>query len=583
MPWIRPSMVPHVVLRLMRRPFFLLVIMVVLAVQTSRPAEPVPVSVGWQAVSANDSVSALLRDWSRAGTLSGMRWPRFRYYRDELTALYSPRDWRPIWTANGRPTADARTVLGLLQTAQERGLRPDDYDVPTLQRRLDELSASRPASAHDVAWFDLALSVGILRHLSDVHIGRVNPKSVAVGINIERKKIDLARFLRDELAQGRAASLVHDVEPKFVQYRNLKAAYATYRALATDSSIPTVPLTGVVHPGDSLASVSALRRRLAAFGDLPATARDEDPHRYVGAVVGAVARFQLRHGLIPDSVIGPATRAALNVSPAKRAQQLELALERIRWLPALDAGPFVVVNVPAFALYAFDTLGATGAPAFSMNVVVGRADVGRRTPLFMRDMEYVVFRPYWVIPPGILAREILPAVRRDPRYLSRNDMELYRGSGDTGPAVPATAANLARVARGELGIRQRPGPRNSLGLVKFIFPNDHNVYMHDTPETELFSRARRDFSHGCIRLEDPVRFAVWVLRDSSSWSPEQVRYAMHSGPDSRRVNLSRPLPVVIYYTTAAILPGGVVAFYDDIYGHDARLERELAKGYPYQP
>ena len=535
--------------------------------------------------SRDDSVASLLESWSRAGTLSELTWPRFPNYRDEVISLYSGGDWQPLWSEGGRPTTIARTVIDLLRDAREHGLRPEDYDVPALQRRFDELSAPGRRGARDVAWFDLALSVGILRHLTDVHTGRVNPKHLAVGINVGRKKVDLAPSIHEALESRRVAELVRDAEPRFVQYRSLKTALAHYRTLAADSSLPTLAMRGVVRPGDSLGSMPMLRRRLIAFGDLPAeaTAAGADESHYSGEIVAAVARFQERHGLAVDSVIGPGTLAALNVTPAKRVRQIELALERIRWLPALDAGPFVVVNVPGFTLYAFDSLGPSGAPALTMNVVVGSADVGRRTPLFERDMEYVVFRPYWVIPPGIQSREVLPAVRRSSTYLVRNDMELYRGSGDTGPALAATPANLARVGRGGIGIRQRPGPHNSLGLVKFIFPNDHNVYMHDTPATELFSQARRDFSHGCIRLEDPAGFAVWVLRDSVTWSAERVRDAMDRGPSSRRVNLVRPLPVVIYYATAVVRPTGVPAFYDDIYGHDARLERELAKGYPYRP
>jgi murein L,D-transpeptidase YcbB/YkuD len=161
-------------------------------------------------------------------------------------------------------------------------------------------------------------------------------------------------------------------------------------------------------------------------------------------------------------------------------------------------------------------------------------------------------------------------------------MEIYSGSGDTGPAVSTTADNLGRVARGELGIRQRPGPKNSLGLAKFIFPNDLNVYLHGTPATELFSRARRDFSHGCIRLEDPARLAVWVLRDPARWSAADVQRAME-GQRPQRVNLARPLPVLIYYTSAVVRPDGVVAFYTDIYGRDAKLEHALAQGYPFPP
>lgn len=530
---------------------------------------------------AEDSAATMLREAARTGTLSGLRWPRFPYYRDELTALYSGVGWQPAWTKDGRPTPAARGAVDVLSKAEERGLHPADYDAALLGRRLEALERASTPSAHDVGWFDVALSVGVLRHVSDVHIGRVNPKNLSVRINVGRKKLDLAKELREAIDHGSVAELVGRAEPTFVQYRALKAAYARYGALAADSTIPTVKASGTLHRGDAFASASALRRRLAALGDLssePTTGDDT----YDDALAGAVARFQARHGLPPDSVLGRATLAAVNVPLAKRVRQLELALERIRWLPSLDKGPFVVVNVPGFELYAFDSLNADGAPAVTMNVVVGKAEVGRQTPLFERDMKYIVFRPYWVIPPGILRKEILPAIRRDPGYLASHDMEIYSGSGDTGPALPTTSANLARVSRGELGIRRRPGPNNDLGLAKFIFPNDQNVYMHGTPAQALFSRARRDFSHGCIRLEDPARFAVWVLRDPNEWSLAQVRKAM-DGPQSRRVDLARPLPVLVLYTTAVVHPDGVVAFYGDVYGHDARLEAMLAKGYPFGP
>ena len=537
------------------------------------------------AQTTDDGLEAMLRDVSRTGVLSGLRWPRFPDYRDELTDLYAAAYWRPVWSVDGRPTSAAGAAIDVLRSAQDRGLHPEDYDAATLARRFHELAAGRSPSSRDVAWFDLALSIGIFRHISDLHIGRVNPVHLSIGINVERKKLDLAQILRDSIRRGRVLAAVSEAEPGFVQYRNLKAAYAIYRALAADSTLPTVAAPRTVRPGDRFDEVAVLRRRLQAFGDMPegaGSASGADGALYDATTAAAVARFQERHGLLPDGVLGAATLAAVNVSPARRARQLELALERIRWLPALDTGPFVVVNVPSFQLYGFDTLPPDGAPALTMNVVVGRAEVGRETPLFERNMQYVIFRPYWVIPPSILQREILPAVRRNAGYLKRNDMEIYSGSGDTGPALPASAANIARVARGELGIRQRPGPQNSLGLAKFIFPNDHNVYFHGTPATELFSRTRRDFSHGCIRLEDPARLAVWVLRDPEKWSLEKVRRAM-DGDSSQRVNFSRPLPVVIYYATAVVRPGRGVEFYEDIYGHDAQLERELAKGYPFAP
>jgi murein L,D-transpeptidase YcbB/YkuD len=537
-----------------------------------------------QAVGSDDAaVAPLLRAASSAGSLEGLRWPRFPYYRGLIDSLYARDGWRPVWTASGRPTRDAREAVDLLRSADQRALHPEDYDAALLERRMAELSGGAPASAKDVAWFDIALTVGVLRHLSDVHVGRVNPRNISVGINVQPKKLDLARVVRDAVDGHRVASLMRDIEPRFAQYRSLLGAYARYRALA-DSQLPPVKSARAVKPGDRFADLAALRRRLVAYGDLPerdAAAAAQDS-TYDQSTAAAVARFQARHGLGADSVLGPATVAAIGVAPAVRARQLELAIERIRWLPAFEDGPFIVVNVPSFELYAFDRVGGDGSPSLIMNVVVGKAGAGRNTPLFEDEMRYIIFRPYWVIPPGILARETLPALRRDGGYLARNDLELFRGDGDNGTTVAATAANLSRVASGTIGIRQRPGPRNSLGLAKVIFPNDHNVYLHGTPATELFSLTRRDFSHGCIRVQDPAGLAVWVLRDSTRWSRPQIEGAMNAGA-SRRVDLVRPLPVTIYYTTAVVRPGNVVAFYGDVYGHDATLERALAKGYPYAP
>lgn len=532
--------------------------------------------------SAATAGSPVIREAAQTGTLAGLKWSRFPYYRDELTSLYSARGWSPVWTSNGRPTPAARAAIDVLRTAEDRGLHPEDYDAAKLDEDFRKLSSGTPASARDLGWFDAALSIGLLRHISDVHIGRVNPRNLSVGINVEPKKLDLAREVSGAIARGKVAELVRSAEPPFRQYTALKAAYARYRKLAAET-LPTLTVGRSVHPGEAFDQTGQLRQRLAAFGDLPVAAGRSTPgSTYDQLTAAGVARFQARHGLSSDSVLGKGTVAAINVSPAARARQLELALERIRWLPDLSGGPFVVANVPSFELYAFDSLGGSGAPAVQMNIVVGKANVGRKTPLFEDHMDYIIFRPYWVIPPGILANETLPAVRRNSGYLARNNMELYSGDGNSpSAALPTTSGNIAR-AGGSVGVRQRPGPRNALGLAKFIFPNDHNVYFHGTPAQELFSRSRRDFSHGCVRLEDPAAFATWVLRDPKSWSRAQVEQAMEGTP-SRKVNLGRPLPVVIYYTTAVVRPDGALGFFDDVYNHDAALERALAKGYPYAP
>ena len=249
----------------------------------------------------------------------------------------------------------------------------------------------------------------------------------------------------------------------------------------------------------------------------------------------AVKRFQGRHALEPDGVIGSGTIEALNVPAAVRVRQIEMALERERWLPEMRKEPHVFVNVPLFRLWAYDP--ARPDEPLRMNVVVGKT-LGHKTPIFVDEMEYVIFRPYWSPPPSIIRSEIVPKARRDPSYLDRQNMEIVASGDENAPALPATPENLDKVVAGRLFVRQKPGEKNSLGLAKFIFPNSENVYMHGTPAQSLFARARRDFSHGCIRLEDPARLAQWVLRDSPEWTRERIDAAMR-GARPTHVNLKR--------------------------------------------
>ena len=323
--------------------------------------------------------------------------------------------------------------------------------------------------------------------------------------------------------------------------------------------------------------VPQLTTRLRILGDLPPGTL-ESGTSYTGPLVDAVKRFQGRHGLDVDGVIGAGTVRALNVPLAARVRQIELAMERMRWLPPLSDRPNVFVNVPLFRLWADDP--ATGAEPLRMNVVVGKS-LNHKTPIFVEQMEYVIFRPYWNPPRSITVNEIVPKARRDPGYMAHEAMEIVVGrSGEHRGAARATPENLTLVAAGKLRIRQKPGPSNSLGLAKFIFPNDENVYMHGTPAPQLFSRARRDFSHGCIRLEDPARFAEWVLRDQPEWTRARIDQAMQEERPTR-VNLKAPLTVVLFYDTVHVNSENVVFFVDDIYGHDRALDTALARGYPY--
>jgi L,D-transpeptidase YcbB len=337
-----------------------------------------------------------------------------------------------------------------------------------------------------------------------------------------------------------------------------------------------------VEPGEAWDGVPALEARLRRVGDLPmeapAAARSADgTPLYEGAVVDAVRRFQQRHVLDSDGVVGKGTLEALNVPLAHRVRQLELAMERGRWLPRLSDRPTVFVNVPLFRLWASDP--ARGDEPLRMNVVVGKS-LGHRTPIFVGEMAYLVFRPYWNPPYGITVKELVPHARRDSSYMEREDLEIVASGDDDAVAFPPTPENLDAVVAGRLHIRQKPGPKNSLGLVKFIFPNAESVYMHGTPAKQLFSRTRRDFSHGCIRLEKPAALAAWVLRDDPQWTPERIEAAM-AGERPTRVNLKVPLTVVIYYDTVHVNSEGVVHFANDIYGDDDALDWELARGYPY--
>jgi murein L,D-transpeptidase YcbB/YkuD len=265
--------------------------------------------------------------------------------------------------------------------------------------------------------------------------------------------------------------------------------------------------------------------------------------------------------------------AAGGAAPAT-VRKLELALERLRWLPHRVEGRFVMVNVPAFRLHAYRST-SDEQPALQMPVVVGRA-TATETPLFAEELRHLVFRPAWYPPPSIVQNEIVPALERDPDYLDRQRMQLVAAeAGDDSPSLPATSENLARLEGGQLSLRQQPGPHSALGLVKFVFPNHHLVYLHDTPSRAAFQRARRDLSHGCIRVADPAALAEWVLAGQPGWDRARVEAAMH-GDASQWVKVSAPLPVMIFYTTAAVRPDGSVEFFEDIYGLDAELEAALS-------
>jgi L,D-transpeptidase YcbB len=502
--------------------------------------------------------------------------------RSELQALYESAD-APLWLdAAGRPSRNMRDAVMVLSHASDEGLEPGDY-YQDLIVRLTPDAETATATAQVLMRLDVALSTAMLRYLRDMHMGRVDPRTIGFRLDAPREQHDFARLLRAAIIERRVMNLAADLQPPLAQYRLLRTMLLHYRSLAADATVVAPPpIARSIHPGDSYADVGVLQHELIALEDLPAdTPAPQASAPYEGPVVEGVKHFQIRHGLEPDGVVGKTTIAALRVPLSWRVRQIELALERLRWLPDLGDERLIVMNIPMFRLWAWDVIPPSGAPLFGMDVIVGEA-LSTQTPVFNEEMREVIFRPYWNVPRSILRHEVLPKITRDPEYLQREDMEIVRGKSDNASHVELSAEALAGLRRGELRVRQRPSATNALGLIKFVFPNADDVYMHGTPAQALFAKSRRDFSHGCVRVADPVALAEWVLQDRPEWTRDQI-IAATGGTETIHVKLPRPIQVILFYTTAAVMPeDGTIRFADDIYRHDASLDATLAQHHHFR-
>ncbi len=515
-----------------------------------------------------------------AGTLSDLRWPNFTDYRADVKKFYDSGSNSPAWIQSSQPSPQALAMIQLFKQASHKGLNPDDYDAARWDARMAKLRpAGAPPSDSDLAHIDLALTVCAMRYISDLRIGRVNPQHFKFVLDFGPRKYDLPELIRTQvLTAADVTALIAKDEPPYEGYRRAEDALATYLKLAGAGDAPNVPVPQKgVRPRMSYPGMPQLVARLRQLGDLaPDAASPANETIYDGAVVDSVKHFQRRHGLEPDGVLGKDTVTQLNQPLSYRVRQLELTLERYRWIPPNFPEPPVVVNIPEFLLR---TMRKQPAEFLTMRVVVGKA-MRTQTPVFADDMRYLIFRPYWNVPPSIQRSELVPKAQRDPNYLVDHGFEVVNSSGVVVSDGSVSDSVMSGLRSGALSIRQKPGPKNALGLVKFMFPNPYNVYLHSTPEPELFARARRDFSHGCIRVENPVALAAWVLRDKPEWTVDRIRAVMN-GNTSMQVNLAKPVPVLILYSTAVVEPNGEVRFFEDIYGHDASLIKVLANGYPY--
>jgi len=536
-----------------------------------------------------------------------MRWPNYADDLPSVQKFYNDRNNELAWTRDGKPTDAAKALLQLFQDAAQKGLNPEDYDAdaagggrwaPRLKRlaaiakKKDESSAAQDA----VAQFDVAMTISAMRYLEDLHVGRINPQALNFDIDVPQKRaaFDVATLLNDHVVDAEEVPQVAEsVEPQSPIYKETEQALAAYRVLAMEqSATPWPPLPALpsgskpVGVGGGYAAVPQLWTRLQFEGDAPAQAAGDAatkiPQSYTAEVAAAVKRYQERHGLQDDGKLGQATIDSLNVPMSVRVQELDDSLERWRWMPDNYIEPRVLANLPEFMLRAYE---ADHTLAFTMKVVDGEAKGNHDTPMFVRLMRYVVFRPYWNLPPSIIKKEIVPHLQKSGLgYLAANDYQVYKNDGTV--VTNFTVHDLEHL---RYNVRQMPGPKNSLGLVKFLFPNTYDVYMHSTPELYLFGLSRRDRSHGCVRLQHADQMALWVLHGDQSdpdaengWDADKIDVAMTGDLNNRTVNLKTPLPVVIGYFTAMPNEDGTTHFFNDIYGYDKDLEAALAKGRPYE-
>jgi murein L,D-transpeptidase YcbB/YkuD len=484
--------------------------------------------------------------------------------------FYEKRAFAPVWIEGRSPSRYMDALIGALRAADREGLDPELYGVGVLdQRRQVAASGFLSRKGFDpqqAAAMDTWLTYLYLNYASDLADGLSDLAHADPAWQIDTEPFDALAHLEQALQDHRIAESLAALTPTDDEYRALRQALADYRAIAARGGWPAVPGSLKLTRGQSSPAVRTLALRLAASGDF----QGEVPGDQKAAVYGtnlenAVRHFQRRHGLSDDGVVGRSVVAALNVPVDARVRQIQLNMERWRWLPRELGDPHILVNIPQMRL----DVREHGQVPLSMRVVVGKEDTP--TPIFNQRVTYLVFAPYWNVPDGIAQRETLPSVLQDAGFLERAGMEVIDASGN-----PVDPESVDLEDPGRYRFRQRPGTSNSLGQVKFMFPNQYNVYLHDTPADSLFARASRSLSHGCVRLEAPAKLAEYMLRDQPEWTARRIAEAM-TGTEEQIVRLKGPVPVYLGYWTARVARDGSVEFRKDVYGIDRRQTVKLAE------
>ena len=489
---------------------------------------------------------------------------------EPLIRFYAGRHYQPGWLdASGRPAAAAEALLAALAEADQEGLRSVDYAPNRLRQRLDTVRQGAAVRETGLAEFDLLFTDTFLTYGSHLLAGRVSPRKVDPEWVIKPSTRDVAAALQQALSQGQGGirAALQELLPKNQGYVRLRESLHRYRQVQAAGGWPTV--AAGLKPGSRGPRVQDLRARLHASGDLTGSPTEAV---FDSSVTEALRRFQRRHGLGETGIVNAATQTALNVPVAQRIRQVELNMERWRWLPD-DFGNhsrYILVNIPSFTMKVIED----GKRVFESNVVVGRQE--RQTPALTADMAYLVLSPKWYVPRTIAVKDKLPQLQRNPKALARQNIRVYNSAGQE---INPTSVNWRAVSARNFNyhFRQDAGPRNALGGIKFMFPNPYSIYLHDTPTRNLFGRSQRTFSSGCVRVSKPLELAQYLLKHDPKWTRERIKSASVSGKQ-RIVNLPETVPVYLIYWTAWIDEEGLLNFRNDIYKRDKPMVRALYAG-----
>jgi len=482
-------------------------------------------------------------------------------------------DLEPNWTGPSGPTAQADSLIAVLRDAGRDGLRPGDYHVETLDSLRTALRRDGQSGGglneRRLADFELLATDAFLLYGRHLLQGRVDPVELTPSWTLSRRQTDLLQRLHDALDDGTIREALYALRPEQPGYTRLVEALRRYRRIAAEGGWPSVPDGPTLERGSEGDRVATLRTRLRASGDLTGE-EAEAPTSFDETLERAVVRFQERHGLEADGVVGPASLAALNRPVDDRIRQIEVNLERWRWLPQDLGDRYVLVNIAGFHLRVMEA----GEEVLQMRVVTGRPY--RQTPVFSDQISYLSFSPYWHVPHSIATRDKLPDFQKNPGLVAQQGFDVFRGWEAGAQPVDPSTIDWPRLSAANFPyrLRQQPGPQNALGQVKFMFPNRHSVYLHDTPSRTLFERSERGFSSGCIRVERPEALAEYLLRDNGGWTPERIRAAMGQSQE-QTVVLREKVPVHLLYWTAWV-EDGQIQFRSDVYNRDAGVASALA-------